>query len=363
MLTIGDPITAQEYSRQAEHYAEHLGHIYSQAESIHLQARCQTILGHFQNALSLMHKSRKLLDSCGLQQTVVNIHSTFLEADLHMLKTEYQEALQHTVSLPSMLQPKTYLGILADLNIVLIETATGVDFKLVLQRLDACRLDIMRVAGLPQIFLGRIADQRFAELSLLQGNHNTANTLFSQTLASSLNTNMHMEGALICLERLADLSTGMNNVQTTLHWAGIFLGLALQRKEKLPTLKAVRCLGQIFCAQGDDETALCLFRVALDGFTAMDIHRWRADCMVRIADIIQGKGEILDSIGLWKTARPLFERSSQIKDIIHIYVKLAAADAATLEELKKQLLRLKELEVPTEMSEGGYTRVDVVKEE
>lgn len=61
-----------------------------------------------------------------------------------------------------------------------------------------------------------------------------------------------MEPKLVCLERLADLSTAMNNVQTTLQWAGIFLALALQTKGKLAIMKVFRCLGQIYVAQGDD---------------------------------------------------------------------------------------------------------------
>jgi hypothetical protein len=181
-----------------------------------------------------------------------------------------------------------------------------------------------------------------------------------QTFASSQSTNV--EGALICLERLADLSTGMKNVQTTLRWAGVFLGLALKMKEKLPTLKALRCLGQILCAEGDNETALCLFNVALDGFTVMDIHRWRGDCMVRIADILEEK-DIFKSVGLWKAARPLFERSSQVKDITCIDVKLAAVDAVILEEHKRQLVRLNELNTPGEMPKGGHTNVDVREEQ
>jgi hypothetical protein len=51
--------------------------------------------------------------------------------------------------------------------------------------------------------------------------------------------------AILCLERLADLSTGMNNIHTTMGWAGIFLVLALRSKDKLATMKAFRCFGQI----------------------------------------------------------------------------------------------------------------------
>jgi tetratricopeptide (TPR) repeat protein len=118
-----------------------------------------------------------------------------------------------------------------------------------------------------------------------------------------------LDQALLSLEKLADLSTGMNDVTTTLQWTGIYLGLALKTKEAVPTMQALRCLGQIFFAQGDYETALSLFSLALDRFTIMDVHRWRADCMVRIADIWEQRGETRKSVVLWKAARPLFETS------------------------------------------------------
>jgi hypothetical protein len=87
--------------------------------------------------------------------------------------------------------------------------------------------------------------------------------------------------------------------------------------------------------------------VALDGFTFMDVHQWRADCMVRIADIWNSHGEVLRAVRLWKAARPLFERSSQNKDIAQIDVKLAMVETSILAHYERQLLQLAELNVPT----------------
>ncbi|KAJ7256306.1 hypothetical protein C8J57DRAFT_1650728 [Mycena rebaudengoi] len=163
------------------------------------------------------------------------------------------------------------------------------------------------------------------------------------------------------LAKLADLSTEMNNIMTTLRWTGIFLGLALKCKDKRQTMQAFRCLGQILSANGDNETALSIFEVALDGFTSMDVHHWRADCMARIAGIMNNRGEIRKAVELWKAARPLFKRSSQMKDIIMIDANLAEVDAAVLVEYEEQLQRLSELHVPGG-AQGTYI-VEVVEEE
>ncbi|KAJ7215642.1 hypothetical protein C8J57DRAFT_1600268 [Mycena rebaudengoi] len=163
---------------------------------------------------------------------------------------------------------------------------------------------------------------------------------------------------LLCLERLGDLSAGMNDIPTTLRWTVILLGQAVKCKEKRQTMQAFRCLGQIFAAEGDNETALSLFNVALDGFTFMDVHRWKADCMVRIADILTSRGEVMKAVELWKAARPLFERSSQMKDIIKIDAKLAEVDSAILVEYEEQLQRLSELHVPGSAPEPTYSGED-----
>jgi hypothetical protein len=184
-----------------------------------------------------------------------------------------------------------------------------------------------------------------AELCLRDGNHAVANTMFSACVESQKN-DFSTFLVLECLERLADLSTGMNNFQITLRWAGIFISLALISKNKLATMKAFFCLGQILAAEGDDETALSFFIVALEGFTLMDVHRWRADCMVQIADIYQKRGEVLKAVGLWKMAQPLFERSSQAKDVGRVNMWLAGADLAISRKHETQLTQLAALHVP-----------------
>jgi len=90
--------------------------------------------------------------------------------------------------------------------------------------------------------------------------------------------------------------------------------------------KALRCLGDFFVSEGDVYTAHNLFVVALDGFTYMDIHRSRADCMLRLGDIAQNGGDLVKAVEFWKEARPLFERSSQAKDILKIDNRLALVE-------------------------------------
>ncbi|KAJ6628708.1 hypothetical protein B0H10DRAFT_1988920 [Mycena sp. CBHHK59/15] len=74
--------------------------------------------------------------------------------------------------------------------------------------------------------------------------------------------------------------------------------------------------------QGDEETALNIFLTVLDGSTEMDVHRRRADCMTRIGDIQMRHGHLEEARKLWEDARPLFARSSQMKEVAGINARL-----------------------------------------
>jgi tetratricopeptide (TPR) repeat protein len=250
---------------------------------------------------------------------------------------------------------------LANLNMAIIDITTGADSKIIHQNLDITQSHLKALYGHYARHASLFADYVAAELCLRNGALGTVNALLEQCFALSLDINTGL--ALSCAERLGDLSTGMNDIPTTLRWTGIFLGLALKCKDKHQTMYAFCCLGQIFSAEGDDETALNLFNVALDGFTFMNLHRWRADCMVKIGDILNNRGEVIKAIELWKTARPLFERSSHMKDAIKIDTKIAEVDSAILAKYEEQLQHLSELHVPVSALEEAYITEEEEEEE
>jgi hypothetical protein len=122
----------------------------------------------------------------------------------------------------------------------------------------------------------------------------------------------------------------------------MYCGRAYKSKDKLALHKALVFLGDVFLATKDDETATNLYIVALEGFTYMDVHCSRAQCMVRLGDLATEQGHTLKAIGFWKRARPLFERSLQVKDVAQIDVRLSTVDKAC----HKSLLQLTTLSAP-----------------
>ncbi|KAJ7279880.1 hypothetical protein C8J57DRAFT_1566856 [Mycena rebaudengoi] len=293
-----------------------------------------------------------MLATLSQQQSVLMLDILSQQAEIHLVKSEYLQSRNLQVTIVSSCQPTSYNAILANLNIAFIDIATGADSKIIHQNLDVVQSHLKAFYGI----MGRHTCLSFdfvaAELCLRDQALGTANAMFEKCFASSQDISTQLP--LLCLERLGALSTAMNDIQTTLRWTGIFLGLALKCKDKCQTMQAFRCLGLISSAEGDAETALSLFNVALDGFTFMDVHRWLADCMVQIADIESNHGEATKAVDLWKAARPLFERSSQMKDIVRIDAKLAEVDCAILAKYEEQLQHLSELHVPLSAPEGAY---------
>jgi hypothetical protein len=129
-------------------------------------------------------------------------------------------------------------------------------------------------------------------------------------------------------------------------WTTVFLVHSLKRKEKLEIYKALQFLGDVFLSQNNEPTATGLFTVALEAFTEMDVHRSRAECMLRLGDISMGHGNLLKAVEFWEPARPLFECSLQAKQVQHINERLAGISEDVLEQHRNNLARLAELNAP-----------------
>jgi hypothetical protein len=115
----------------------------------------------------------------------------------------------------------------------------------------------------------------------------------------------------------------------------IYLAYAHKSKEKLALHEALLFLGDVFISREDEHIAQNLWMVALEGFTYMDVHRSRAQCMLCLGDLADKRGELSTAIEFWKSARPLFERSSQAKDMAQIDLRLTAVQEAQVEALDK----------------------------
>jgi hypothetical protein len=133
----------------------------------------------------------------------------------------------------------------------------------------------------------------------------------------------------------------------TWHWK--------QSREKSAVCKAVLFLGDVFMSQGDNDTPHILITVALEVFICMDIHCSIAECLLRLGDLAL-KENISEAVEVWTTARPLFERSSQAKNVLQIDSRLAM-----LGHTQKRLVDLAMLHPPETIFEEVSSEVERLK--
>jgi predicted negative regulator of RcsB-dependent stress response len=186
-----------------------------------------------------------------------------------------------------------------------------------------------------------------ADILLQEGNALAAKTLIEESLQSSLE---HHTIVSYCLAQLSDM-THWDALPGMSHWPTVFLAHSLKSKQKLGIYKALQSIGDVMLAQNDKHTAITLFRLALEGFTEMDVHRSRAECMLRLGDICQQHNNLFEAIEHWNTARPLFERSSQVNQIVNIDKKLASVSADVLEQHRNNLVHLAIPNIPAVLPE------------
>ncbi|KAJ7477633.1 hypothetical protein FB451DRAFT_1242880, partial [Mycena latifolia] len=166
-----------------------------------------------------------------------------------------------------------------------------------------------------------LCDTITAALDLNGGELLKAKNLFKTCLKSFWGK--HPEGVSYCLEKLGNASLWHGRDHASFSWTVTFLVYSLKLKQKLQIHKALQLLGDVYLEDDDQQTAISLLAVALEGFTKMDVHRSRAECMLQLGDIVEENEDLLKAEELWNTARPLFERSSQVKQVGYIDERLA----------------------------------------
>ncbi|KAJ6538336.1 hypothetical protein DFH09DRAFT_1283405 [Mycena vulgaris] len=303
----GDYSAAMTHTAMARRLANLSGNLYAETRALWIEV------------LYLFHRGREILGLCGMVRSDLDFRILNGLAEVHLLKSEYAEAR----SIHSQILEETSFDQCGDsygealLNIALIDLTIGEAKNTVQRNLDAAR-NIFTKLGYSEALV--FCDMILADLELRTNNTSSAGLLFQKCLKLRKDT----QTASFCLERLADVSRWSVTEHGRFTWPVVYMGHAQQTKEKLALHKALLCLGDMFISNTDENTAHSLFTVALEGFTYMDVHHSRAQCMLRLGDLAQNRGDSLKATDLWNAARPLFERSLQGKDIAQIDIRLAA---------------------------------------
>lgn len=311
--------TAQACAQEAERIAMLAGNLYDEAVAKEVEATCYMVHGDYHSASSLLQSARNIVQRYGMSGGTFDCKIMRNLAMVHMFKSEYTEARSIFTRLiqSSTIDQDPYGHCTSLLNIVLIDVetgATGVDVRPIV-------LKVKDTFGSLSNGIGTLCcDMIFADLDLRDGSTIAAMAAFLQCL--KLSWGKFGEVTSYSLQRLADSSMWTTDWDST--WATVFLVFAHTSHEKLAFYNALCFVGDVFLRSGEDHTAENLFTVALDGFTRMDVHCSRAQCLRRLGDVANQRGAFSRAKVLWTSARPLFERSLQAREVSQIDKRLGA---------------------------------------
>ncbi|KAJ7796242.1 hypothetical protein B0H13DRAFT_1934655 [Mycena leptocephala] len=334
---LGDYSAAQVYAIEAQRLAIISADLYTEAEALRVEAICCCTLGNYTEAMSLCIRAGDLLHLCGMSQGSLDHDLMSIQAEIHRCKSEYVEArsIHNTILEETSIQDPYNYGY-ALLNVAEIDVLIGAPKNDVQRNCDRARKMLDTLGDVQGVIL---CDVILADLCRREGNSLAANTIFKRCLKVSLEFSQLQT---YCLERLGNTSY-WGDLDGMSSWTAIYLVNSFQRKEKLGTYKAFQFLGDVFHSQNDEHTAISLFTVALEGFTQMDVHCSRAECMLQLGDISKGHSDLLKAMEFWEAARPLFERSSQAKQVQCIDERVANISEDMLKQHRNNLACLSEL--------------------
>ncbi|KAJ7474960.1 hypothetical protein FB451DRAFT_1465264 [Mycena latifolia] len=354
---LGDYPAAQLHAQASHQLAELAGDLHSQARALQTSASCYRSCGDTQNSIILCQRAQKLLELCGT--TTGSVYIALLQdlAEAQLLKSEYVEArIIHMQLARDAATQESQNYALSLLNIAQLDIIIGASKQDVLSNLDkAMALLNAPTYGYYGVMSAKIyCNIDLGRLHLREGEILTAKGILQTCFQSTWGNDA--QGVLLCMESLANIKDWpQSEFCWASGWAFVYLGYAKKLGNNIALHQALQFLGDVLQTEGDRATSTALFTVALEGFTWMDIHRSRAECMLRLGDLTKGQGDVSKAIELWKTARTLFERSSQAKQVTQINERLAAITNNVLEDTTDSLTRLGQLNTPiAAVSEETY---------
>ncbi|KAJ7123554.1 hypothetical protein C8R44DRAFT_735200 [Mycena epipterygia] len=338
----GDYPAAQIHAQHTQRLAQLSGDLFMESFALWFEALCAQQLGDYKSCTTLWPRATRLLDLCGMSQSNMYHTITTIEAETHLLKSEYAQARSiHTEHLSNVQNKLSYAKSL--LNLAEIDIIIGANPQDVHQNLDKAREEFTTIGALR--LLGH-CDVTLGQFHLRERETHAAKLIFQQHFNSDFKNDS--QASLACLESLADTSQWSPcDFEWASRWTIVYLVYADGKQNKRAFHKALQFLGEVFLTHGDLNTSHSLFTVALETFTYMDIHRSRAECMLHLGDIARHSGDLTQAQDLWKEARPLFEQSSQGKDMAQIDTRLALVGQELSDTHHKSLVFLSALETPT----------------
>ncbi|KAF8126447.1 hypothetical protein K438DRAFT_967723 [Mycena galopus ATCC 62051] len=335
----GNFSAALAYATAAQKLSKVAGYLYYEGTANYLGARLHCHLGDYQKSMAQLHRAAEILHICGLSGGYLAYEITVAQAEIHLLKSEYTEArhLFCQVTETTSAEDNSDSYALSLINVGLIDMMIGEAKEDIYHKLQIAQ-EILEKETLDITTCSMVQ----AMVELRDEKFDSAKAKFQEVLCLSWGKNPEVRN--LCLEQLANIRAWPVNMWES-KWSIIYLASATKLKAKLDLYKALLFLGDTFSANHDENSAANIYQVALAGFTQMDVHHSRAQCMLCLGDLASKHGCTLEAITFWEAARPLFERTLQSKDVAQIDSRLATWE----KDHHQALVKLETLHAPIQL--------------
>ncbi|KAJ6484475.1 hypothetical protein C8R47DRAFT_1048627 [Mycena vitilis] len=326
---LGHSLLALKYAREGWRKAKLAGgNMLVEARAIRQYGCCCVSVGDYARCIKLCAEARVVLDALGMCDMRNSIYRNLLNlhAQTLYLQTDFALARQLNallVGTPGEQRTEEKVSeAYALINVAGSDIVMGRSGDpAVKKNIETART---MMAGTSNM-LGIVGcDFTLAHLYFHQGNYVASRALYSPGLLAVQGQSAEME--LLCRLRLVDIAFADRDVQCAKRLSFVLFSLALRVGDLGATHHALRRIGDIFLSEGDSETAQNIFELALSGFTIMDIHQARGDCLIRLGDINRARGEYETARAKWKEARALFDRCSQLGDAQKCHDRIATTE-------------------------------------
>ncbi|KAF8171807.1 hypothetical protein K438DRAFT_1773095 [Mycena galopus ATCC 62051] len=309
----GDYTAGRNNASTAKRLSKLSANFYQEANANQVGAACSRYLGKYKESAAQLLRARELVALCGLSGGDLDHDIALGLAEIYLVKSEYAEArsIFNGVVEATSTEHNSPSYANALLNMALVDMSIGQAKNSISQSLVTVREIFDKTSPMDVVMcdmvqaVGELKERRF----------HIAKIKFQKCLQSTWG--IHDEGACFCLEQLANINAWPTS-GSPCKWPIVYLAYAYKSQLKLALHKALLFIGDTFNTNQDEITAANLYGVALVGFTSMDIHQSRAECMLRLGDLATSQGHTSEAITLWIAARPLFERSLQAAEVAQI---------------------------------------------
>ncbi|KAJ6480400.1 hypothetical protein C8R45DRAFT_933318 [Mycena sanguinolenta] len=325
-----------QLAHEARKIAISSGNVLGEIHSVRLQAMCFRGLGNFNHTIVLVNLGKELIAQVHMRSGQMESMLMDMEAEVHLAKTQYaesrliQEAILQQTS--PVLSPIDHAY--AFLNTVFIDLVTDVSTDMVSNRLNAAAFTFVTVNSRHGLWACELLQ---ADLQFREGDKAGACAEYIGLFSILCTEDAELAG--LCLVKLADTMCPVHAAIEVRRWAVVFLAFAMRPKVRsmLMMHQALRSLGDALAEEGADDSALSILAISLEGFTWMDVHQSKAECMRTIGDIYLRRGDSDGARQIWIDALPLFKRSEQTRDVAELEDRLARFNCAGAREGQKNV--------------------------